>query len=132
MNRSRRAMLVVIPPLLTAVGSGCSFVFSHAPPAGHEQLNEFTCTESNAAPIVDLGFAGLSAAGTAGAIAALGDRDSEDPWGLGGLHTAAIVGGIASIAFYSAAAVPPRSLDSTSRSDVRRRSGRSERRITSS
>ena len=40
--------------LVPAATGACGFIFSHAPPAGHEQMDYFTCTESNAAPIIDV------------------------------------------------------------------------------
>lgn len=77
---------------------GCGFVFSHAPPPGHERMEYFTCTESDAGPILDIVWAGLN---VAGAVAAAADPDAyEDPgqivavgvgWGV--LSTAAAVTG---------------------------------------
>ena len=40
--------------LVPAATGACGFIFSHAPPAGHEQMDYFTCTESNVAPIIDV------------------------------------------------------------------------------
>jgi hypothetical protein len=53
---------------LTIANSGCGLVFSHAPPEGYEQMDYFTCTESNAGPIIDVLVGGayvLSAIGLA-------------------------------------------------------------------
>ncbi len=40
--------------------AGCGFLFSHAPPEDHEQLDYFTCTESNAGPIIDVIWGSLN------------------------------------------------------------------------
>lgn len=48
--------LLVLPLLLT----GCGFVFTKGPPTGHEQMESFTCTESNAGPILDILWGGLN------------------------------------------------------------------------
>jgi hypothetical protein len=40
--------------------TGCSFVLVHGPPAGPERLAEFSCTRSNALPILDAIAAGTS------------------------------------------------------------------------
>jgi len=38
--------------------TGCSFVLVHGPPAGHDRLAAFSCTSSNALPILDAIAAG--------------------------------------------------------------------------
>ena len=43
---------------LLPMATGCGFVFSHAPPEGHEQMDFFTCTESVVLP--SEGTTGLS------------------------------------------------------------------------
>ena len=58
---------------LLPMATGCGFVFSHAPPEGHEQMDFFTCTESNAGPIIDVIWASLNALG---GLAAAGDPDA--------------------------------------------------------
>ena len=69
--------------------SGCGFIFTHGPPAQHAQLDYFSCTETNAGPIIDAIMAGLYGLGTI-AIAADPDEyeltDSET--------TSAIIGGV--------------------------------------
>jgi len=45
--------------LALALLSGCSFVFVSGPPAHHEQLPYFSCTESRVAPVLDTIFAVL-------------------------------------------------------------------------
>jgi hypothetical protein len=44
--------------LLVTLG-GCSFVFVDAPPAQHKKLPYFSCTSSNALPVLDLVLGGL-------------------------------------------------------------------------
>lgn len=53
--------------------SGCGFVFVNGPPAGHENMNYFSCTESNAGPILDGVWGGLN---LAGALTAASDPDA--------------------------------------------------------
>jgi len=48
-----------------AVGSsGCGFILTQAPPAGHENMSYFTCTESNTGPALDLVLGGLELVGS--------------------------------------------------------------------
>ena len=63
--RPKLILLGLVPLLL----SGCSFVFSHGPPAGHEQMESFQCTESNAAPTIDIVWGSLNVLGALGAAA---------------------------------------------------------------
>ena len=49
--------LLALMPMTT----GCGFLFSHAPPEGHEQLDYFTCTDNNAGPIIDVIWGSLMA-----------------------------------------------------------------------
>jgi hypothetical protein len=62
-NLTRVALLALLP---LATGS-CGFIFSHAPPEGHEQMQHFTCTESNAGPIIDIIWASLNFLGAVAA-----------------------------------------------------------------
>jgi len=39
---------------LVAGSSACGFLLTQGPPPGHERMNAFRCTESNAGPILDL------------------------------------------------------------------------------
>jgi uncharacterized protein YjdB len=57
------------------LASGCGFVFAKGPPTGHQQMESFTCNESDAAPILDVVWASLN---VLGAVAALSDRDNYD------------------------------------------------------
>jgi len=68
-----RTAAVALVGCLTIVSSACGFIFSHAPPDGHEQMNSFSCTESNAGPIVDIVWAGLN---VVGAVQAASDPDA--------------------------------------------------------
>lgn len=69
--RPRIFLLGLVPLLL----SGCGFVFSHGPPTGHEQMESFTCTESNAGPTLDIVWASLN---VLGAVAAAADPSAYD------------------------------------------------------
>jgi hypothetical protein len=60
---------VVLVALLCALLTGCGFVFTKGPPTGHEQMLAFSCTESNAGPILDIVWGGLNVLGAAAAAA---------------------------------------------------------------
>ncbi len=46
--------------LLPMTTGACGFIFSHGPPADHEQrVDSFSCTEGNAGPIIDMVWGGL-------------------------------------------------------------------------
>ena len=67
MNRTRfasRLTAVAFLGLVPAATGACGFILSHAPPVGHEQMDSFTCTESNVGPIVE-GLYGFLVFGTA-------------------------------------------------------------------
>lgn len=66
---------VVCVALLSAVTGGCGFVFTHAPPVRHYEMDYFACTENNAGPIIDLVWAGLNGLGT---LAVMSDPDAYD------------------------------------------------------
>lgn len=73
-----RVVRVAFLFLLLPAVSGCSFLFVNGPPSGHAQMNYFSCTESDAGPILDAIGAGLQAVGT---IAIAADPDAyEDYW----------------------------------------------------
>lgn len=57
--------------------TGCGFVFSKGPPTGHEQMESFTCNESDAPPILDIVWGGLNVLGAA--VAASDPRSYENP-----------------------------------------------------
>jgi hypothetical protein len=52
------AFIVLLPMTI----GGCGFMFVHGPPAGHQQMQSFNCTQGNAGPIVDVALAGLGGA----------------------------------------------------------------------
>jgi hypothetical protein len=60
---------------VTLLTSGCSFIFSHAPPEGYETMPSFTCTESHTAPILDIVWGSLN---LLGALAIAGDPDNYE------------------------------------------------------
>jgi len=63
--------------LLALLQAGCGFVFTKGPPTGHEQMAAFSCTESDAGPILDVVWAGLN---VLGALTVASDPSSyEDP-----------------------------------------------------
>lgn len=74
--RAVPAGLLLCLPLLTAA-SGCGFLFVHAPPTGHEQLEYIPCTESDAGPILDLVWGGLNVLGAI--VIASSPEDYENP-----------------------------------------------------
>jgi hypothetical protein len=51
--------------LVLAANTACGFVLTRGPPEGHEQMDYFNCTESNAGPIIDVVWAGLNLVGAA-------------------------------------------------------------------
>jgi hypothetical protein len=61
--------------LLALSTSACGFIFSHGPPEGHENMEYFSCTESNAGPIVDIVWGGLN---VLGALTVASDPSSYD------------------------------------------------------
>jgi uncharacterized protein YjdB len=58
---------LIVLGFLSLLSTGCGFVFTHAPPTGHEQMESFTCTESDAGPILDVVWASLNVLGAAAA-----------------------------------------------------------------
>jgi len=54
--RSRLAIFALLG-LFAAAASGCGWFFTHGPPAGHQSMSSFSCTESPAGPVLDgIGF----------------------------------------------------------------------------
>ena len=47
--------------MLPAVLGGCGLMFMQGPPAGHEQMNHFTCSNGNVGFIIDFVGAGVAA-----------------------------------------------------------------------
>ena len=59
MRRSARNISLLSLSLLTLSTSGCGFR-SKGPPAGHESMTSFSCTDNDVGPIADLAVAGSS------------------------------------------------------------------------
>ena len=74
--RAVSARFLLSLPLLAAA-SGCGWLFVHAPPTGHEQLEYIPCTESDAGPILDLVWGGLNVMGAL--IIASSPEEYENP-----------------------------------------------------
>ncbi len=66
---------LILLGLLSLLQTGCGFVFSKGPPAGHEQMLAFSCTESDAGPILDIIWGGLN---VLGALTVASDPSSYD------------------------------------------------------
>lgn len=80
--RSMRLAQIAVVPLAT---SACGFAFTSGPPPSHQQMARFTCTESDAGPILDVVTAGLQ-----GVVAVLADdtRGATMSLGYGALYAA--------------------------------------------
>ena len=78
--------------------SGCGYLFTHAPPPDHRELEDFSCTESNGGPIIDLIWAGLNLIAVLGAIASP-DAENRDAVFAGGLFWVALTGPAAGVGF---------------------------------
>jgi hypothetical protein len=92
---TRTGLLASATPILV----GCGFVFSHGPPDNHQQLEYFSCTESNTGPILDVVWGSLN---VLGALAAAGDPDAytnSDQIILVGLTWGAVSGAAAAVGF---------------------------------
>ena len=84
---------------LTGSNSACGFIFSHAPPDGHERMDYFTCTESNTAPIMDVVWGGLIVLGV---LTVVGDPGAVEEPGRTiaiGLTWAGLSGAAATVGF---------------------------------
>ena len=66
---------LIVLGLSSLLLAGCGFVISQGPPTGHEQLDAFSCTESNAGPTLDIVWASLN---VLGAVAAASDPSAYD------------------------------------------------------
>ncbi len=86
---------------------GCGLLLVSGPPAGHESLEYFSCTESRALPMLDVIWGGLSLAGL-GIVVSDEDESDEDESGENELDdddTKAVIGiAVASVALSSWAA----------------------------
>ncbi len=62
-TRRSRGVQLALTCVALATMSGCGFIFSKAPPVGHEQMDYFTCTESNTGPVLDIVWGSLNLLG---------------------------------------------------------------------
>ena len=99
MNRNRLKLLAIGSALLPVVTGGCGFLFSHAPPEGHEQMDYFTCTEGDAGPIIDIVWAGLNVAGAAVIASDPDTYANADAAIVGGISWGVISGAAAVVGF---------------------------------
>jgi len=67
-SRARGLALLLCWGLAATTSSGCSFVFVDGPPTNARKMQAFTCTNSNALPVVDAVIAGLAALSVVGAL----------------------------------------------------------------
>lgn len=71
-------MVIAVLGSLPVTTGACGFVLTRGPPAGHEQMDYFTCTDGNAAPIIDVVAAGLSVlTAITAAVSPYGDGESD-------------------------------------------------------
>ena len=49
-----RLATVTLIGLVSMISGGCGIGLTHGPPEGHEQMDHFTCTESNVGPVLDV------------------------------------------------------------------------------
>ena len=68
-----------VAPLLLAVAasSGCGFLFSQGPPAGHEKMESFNCTETDALAVLDIAWGLLNV--TAATVVSTQREKYENP-----------------------------------------------------
>src|SRR5205823_1255722 len=60
-RRSARTRATMKRVAIALLVSGCSFVFVQGPPANYQHMEDFHCTSSEVAPMLDVVFAGLHA-----------------------------------------------------------------------
>jgi len=59
-----RRLLIPLVGLGTVMLAGCGVWFTHGPPPGYEQMEHFSCSETNTGPILDVVFGGLNLLGS--------------------------------------------------------------------
>ncbi len=64
-NRSRSHLTILLLGVTPFALGACGLLFTHGPPAEHEQLDAFSCTESNTGPILDIVWGALNLASAA-------------------------------------------------------------------
>ena len=98
--RSSLFLPLVMLGLIASTGTvGCGFVFTHGPPQGHEQMDYFTCTESNTGPILDIVWGVGNVVGGIIAKSNPDDYDNSDLTLAAGLAWGAISGTSAAVGF---------------------------------
>ncbi len=79
--------------------SGCGYLFTHAPPPDFREMDDFSCTESNGGPIIDLIWAGLNLIGLAVVAANPDDYENSNAVIAGSVIWIAITGPAAVVGF---------------------------------
>ena len=80
LTRRSRSLQLALTCFALATSTGCGFIFSKGPPPGHEQMDYFTCTETNTGPILDIVWGGLN---LLGALSIASDPDTyEETYGV--------------------------------------------------
>ncbi len=91
--------------LLAALGAcsltagACGFIITHGPPEGHEQMQQFSCTESNTGPTMAVISAGLSVLSAAIAFQQPGYYEDPDMVVAQGLASGVVFGAAAGVGF---------------------------------
>jgi hypothetical protein len=98
-TRSLRALRAAASMLLLGSVTGCGFILTQGPPEGHAQMDYFSCTESNAGPIIDIVWGGLNVLGALVVAADPGDYRDSDAAIVGGLLWGALSGSAAAVGF---------------------------------
>ncbi len=96
---SRSVVRITLLCALPLTSTACGWIFVNAPPPNHERLNFFTCTQSRAAPGIDIVWTGLMAITT---VAVLASSDFEAETDLSKGAGVAIYGGWGAITGLSA------------------------------
>jgi hypothetical protein len=90
----RRVNRLGLSALLMLVPTGCSLAFVKGPPQGHEQMNEFSCTESRGLPI----FEGLWGGVFIAAGASMSGEDAPGyAWTAAGLGATMVISSVVGI-----------------------------------
>ena len=93
------ASTVACTVLLPLSASACGFIFSHGPPEGHENMTYFSCTESNAGPILDIIWGALNVLGAISVASDPSSYDSPDQTIAVGLAWGAVSAPAAAVGF---------------------------------
>ncbi len=98
---SRTPLALILGVLSWSSATGCGFILTKGPPRGYEQMDTFSCTESNVGPILDMLPAGFFL--TLGVTAIAANEDFYDTTttelGAGLLLWAALYGSSAAVGF---------------------------------